>query len=30
MYKNIAKQKVLHMAEQVDYQAALWVSPSLV
>lgn len=30
MYKNIAKQKVLHMAEQVDYQDGQIVSRTLV
>ena len=30
MYKNIEKQKVLHMAEQVDYQDGQIVSRTLV
>ena len=30
MYKNIEKQKVLHMAEQVDYQDGQIISRTLV
>ena len=30
MYKNIEKQKVLHMAEQVDYQDGQIIGRTLV